>query len=246
MTPTSAIKVSVLIDGTVLLDGQRTTVDELTDVLARADKSSTAVWYYRENAGQEPPPIAVEVLKLITTNKLPVRLSSKPDFSDAVTRSNPLSSAFASIRARAAQNYLVVLRPDGQVSSIPAMKKETMPAQAIASMEKMLPASTKRNVAVVAETAWAQASAPDVKAANTAIPFFGLLMGFATIGHAVWVFKTTRLEMLVEGAREADVLIVDGVTAAVLPAGWLDAVRPSMRNPQILIHDRETFQLRKA
>jgi hypothetical protein len=39
-----------------------------------------------------------------------------------------------------------------------------------------------RNVAVIGDTAWAMAPAPDIRAANRAIPFFGLLMGFSTIG----------------------------------------------------------------
>jgi hypothetical protein len=42
------------------------------------------VWYYREAGQQEPPPEAMQVIKLIADNALPVSLSSKPDFSDYI------------------------------------------------------------------------------------------------------------------------------------------------------------------
>ena len=42
------------------------------------------VWYYRESGKGEPPAQAIEVFKLIVENKLPVSLSTKPDFSDYV------------------------------------------------------------------------------------------------------------------------------------------------------------------
>jgi hypothetical protein len=42
------------------------------------------VWYYREAAGHEPPPIAMQVIQEIVSARLPIRLSSKPDYSDSV------------------------------------------------------------------------------------------------------------------------------------------------------------------
>jgi hypothetical protein len=42
-----------------------------------------------------------------------------------------------------------------------------------------------------------------------AIPFFGFLLGFAAIGHRVWVFEG-HSSALQAGCREADLLIVDG------------------------------------
>jgi len=47
-------------------------------------QSGGKVWYYRENASGEPHPNAMKVIALVADNKLPVRLSTKPDFSDAV------------------------------------------------------------------------------------------------------------------------------------------------------------------
>jgi len=42
------------------------------------------VYYYREVAQGEPPPQATEVIKAIIGARLPVRLSSRPDYSNAI------------------------------------------------------------------------------------------------------------------------------------------------------------------
>jgi hypothetical protein len=42
------------------------------------------VWYYRENPTDEPHPNAMKVIEQVAQNKLPIRLSMRPDYSDAV------------------------------------------------------------------------------------------------------------------------------------------------------------------
>jgi hypothetical protein len=214
--------------------------------MARVAGEKTTVSYYRENAAGEPPPAAMEVMKLIVSNRLPVRLSTKPDFSDAVGPQDPgLEKIFGAMREKAAQRNLVVLRPDGRHLLLPAMDRKAIPAEAVASVERMLPSSVKRNVAVIGDTGWTMADAPGAGAANQAIPFFGLLMGFATIGHAVWIFDAGAAEALSAGARGADVLIVDSARVSALPAEWQQTAAQVMRAPQILVHDRAIHRLRK-
>lgn len=243
MAEPTILKISVSSNGELSLAERPVTLTELAEALKQAAASKAEVWYYRELAASEPLPIAAEVLKLITGFRLPIRLSSKPDFSDSVTISERAEQVFAQIREKAAQRFIVVLRPDGRTMALPALEKG--PPDAMASVEKMLPSSVQRNVAVVGETTWAMADKPSVQAANQAIPFFGLLMGFATIGHAVWVFNTTASAVLSAACRNADVLIVDGSWVAALPPGWQASVQKTMRNPQVLVHDRTTHQLRK-
>jgi hypothetical protein len=246
VNPTNTLKVSILATGELLLDGQPVTLPALEQALGQAPKDDTVVWYYRENAVGDPPAVVAEVMKLITANRLPVRLSSRPDFSDTVTPELPdLEKVFPPIREKAAQGQLVILRPDGRVMQLPALPKESTPPQAIASVERMLPSNVKRNVVAVGDLAWALADAPDLRAANRAIPFFGLLMGFSTIGHAVWIFDSNASAVLAAGCREADVLIVDSKRLAKLPPLWQDGVKKTMRNPQILVLDIMTSQFRK-
>lgn len=246
MVETTPIRVSVLASGEVLLDGQPVTLGDLDLVLQQGANSKAAVWYYRENAGGEPPAVVTDVMKLITTNRLPMRLSSKPDFSDAVVPTAILEQNFAAIRQKAALRQIVIMRGDGKYLLIPVGAKESMAPKLVAYAESILPSSVQRNVAVIGETTWATAAAPTLQAANQAIPFFGHLLGVATIGHAVWIFDARDALVLSAGCRDADILLVDSARQAALPNNWQAIARKVMRNPQILVHDRETYQLRNA
>jgi hypothetical protein len=126
---------------------------------------------------------------------------------------------FESVRAKAAQGQLVIVRPDGQHLLLPALRKENLKAEMVAGVERMLPSTTKRNVAVIGDTTWAAGATPSLQTANQAIPFFGMLMGFACIGHSVWIFDGSA-DVFEPGCREADVLIVDSARLATLSSDW--------------------------
>jgi hypothetical protein len=239
ITITSFIKVSVLASGDLLLEGRPTTLSELAQVMERAAKAKSAVWYYRENRQDPASPLAREVFRLITANKLPIRFSTKPDFSESLG----MGDLFAEIREKAAQG-IAILRPGGRGYLLfRAGNEESVPADKLASAERMLPSSVKQNVAVIADTTWT-AKTSDAHVGLQAIPFLDLLMGFATLGHAVWIFDA-KPAFLKDGCREADVLIVDSTRVASLPPDWPGIVAKVMRNPQILVHDRATYQFRK-
>jgi len=228
-------RISVLRDGSVLLDGKTVDLTELAEAL-RAVPDGTAVAYYREDANGNPPAAAVDVMKLIVDRRLPVRLSSQPDFSDTVgPDAAALEQAFAAIRRRAAQRHLVILCPNGRVMSMPAMAREAAPADAVAAVERMLPSSKPRKVAVIADTSWTLEAQPSLQAAGRAIPFFGMLMGFASIGHAVWVYDGSAGAA---GCQDADMVIVDSERTDRLPPGWESAAA-------VRVYDRETRELRK-
>ena len=78
------IKISALANGEILLDGQPCSLDDLAGRLAEAQKINAEVYYFREAADQEPHPNAMKVVQLIVENRLPVSLSTRPDFSDYV------------------------------------------------------------------------------------------------------------------------------------------------------------------
>ena len=239
------LKVGVLANGDVLLEGRRVTLGELGRAMQEAARNSAQVWYYRENAGAEPHPAAMQVMRLITANRLPVRLSAYADYSDDVNHENStLGPLFEKIREKAAQRQLVIMRPDGQYMSLPSVDPAYLPPQAVAAVEAILPSKVKRNVAVIANTAWTLAAAPDLLTAGDAIPFFGMLIGFANIGHAVWVFDAAKPAALIAACRDADVLIVDSDRVATLPDGWREHVAKVMRKAEILVFDRAARGLR--
>jgi hypothetical protein len=84
----NTVRVSVLLDGAILLDGGKATIDALDKRLTELDRTNGVVWYYREAAGQKPATAqsgAVrDVMDLIMKHRRPISFSSKPDFSDVV------------------------------------------------------------------------------------------------------------------------------------------------------------------
>ncbi len=238
------LKVSVLASGVVLLDGVPVSVAKLEEVFAQTEPGKSVVWYYRENSAADPAPVALEVMKLITEHRLPIRLSSRPDFSDAVTDVRAgVERAFASVRDKAAGGQLVIVRPDGRVVILPALDKA--PPNAVATVEKMMPSDVKRNVAVIADTAWTM-DGLNLQGASHAIPFFGLLMGFSSIGHGVWIFDANASSLVNAGCRDADVLIIDSLRYPSLPTAWKENAQQAMRGKQILLYHRESQQFRKV
>ncbi len=100
--------------------------------------------------------------------------------------------------------FYVVVTPGRMVMYKPCPPCGSMPAEQLAPIEKLLPATIKRNIAVITNTEL-QALMKEI---SRAVPFVGMLMGFAYIGHAVWLFEG-HPSALQAGCREADLLIVD-------------------------------------
>jgi len=67
-------------------------------------------------------------------------------------------------------------------------------------------------------------------------------MGFACIGHAVWIFEG-HPTALNAGCRESDLLIVDSGMLPFLSKDWIQVAQNVMCNKEIYLHDRATFRL---
>jgi hypothetical protein len=78
------LKVSVLQSGKILANAGEVGLNDLDTRMSEIKSQNGVVWYYRESGQGEPPPAAMEVMKLIVKHRLPVSMSSKPDFSDTV------------------------------------------------------------------------------------------------------------------------------------------------------------------
>ena len=70
-------KVKVDRAGRIYLNGRIVTLENLKRELSRLHKVNGAVWYHRENRGQEPPPETLAVLQAIIDARLPVKLLEK-------------------------------------------------------------------------------------------------------------------------------------------------------------------------
>jgi hypothetical protein len=78
------LKISVLKTGEVRVEGKHVGLKEVEQELDKLKTAGGSVWYYREAAQEEPHPNAMEVIRMVAERRLPIRLCSKPDFSDAV------------------------------------------------------------------------------------------------------------------------------------------------------------------
>jgi len=78
------LKVAVFADGRLTVDGAAATIQSLQASLHTMSEKHGVAWYYREAGQQEPPPIAMEVMKAVVEAGLPIRLSSRPDYSDSI------------------------------------------------------------------------------------------------------------------------------------------------------------------
>src|SRR5215469_2309533 len=140
MSSTNALKVSVLASDELLLDGNPITLPELAQAMEQAAKVKAAVWYYRDNAQDHASSLAMEVVRLIKANRLPIRFSTKPDFSDSFPN---VGEVFTRIRQKAAQGQVVVLRRDLKYLLFAALEKESASIDNLAAVERMLPSSIK-------------------------------------------------------------------------------------------------------
>jgi len=70
--------------GTVELDGKPVELGALAKALDGLAAKKGVVYYGRDAAAQEAPAVSMQIIKLITDRRLPIRLSTKKDFSDVV------------------------------------------------------------------------------------------------------------------------------------------------------------------
>ena len=78
------LKVAVFAGGRLTVDGTAATIQSLQSSLRAMSEKHGVVWYYREAGQQEPPPVSMEVMKAVVEARLPIRLSSRPDYSDSI------------------------------------------------------------------------------------------------------------------------------------------------------------------
>jgi biopolymer transport protein ExbD len=78
------LKVAVMADGHIAVNGAPATIQSLRESLKKLSQQKGVVWYYREGANTEGPPVVKQVVQAIIEARVPVRFSSRPDYSDAI------------------------------------------------------------------------------------------------------------------------------------------------------------------
>jgi hypothetical protein len=147
--------------------------------------------------------------------------------------------------------YVVLVQKNHGLRCLACPLPGSLPEAKVAEVERIVPSAVGRNIVIIAPTEFQLDPADEVKrpgtgeiqAAGRTIPFFGLVLGLAFIGHCVWVFDG-QATALAEGCRGADLLIIDSIKANELTTKSVEVAADVMRNANILIFDRNTRNLR--
>jgi hypothetical protein len=83
-TASKILKVAVYRDGKVVIDGAALSIEDAARHIGAAADSETSIFYYREAGEEEPHPNASKIIAAVVEAKLPISLSSEPDFSTYV------------------------------------------------------------------------------------------------------------------------------------------------------------------
>ncbi|HET9708052.1 MAG TPA: hypothetical protein VFP39_07095 [Gemmatimonadales bacterium] len=70
--------------GEIWCDDVRTSLADLGPRLAQLRAAQGVVWYYREEAGDDPAPEAMAVVRMVVEQRLPISMSTRADFGDVV------------------------------------------------------------------------------------------------------------------------------------------------------------------
>jgi hypothetical protein len=77
-------RIRVSRDGEIWCDDVRTSLADLGSRLAQLRAAQGVVWYYREEAGDDPAPEAMAVVRMVVEQRLPISMSTRADFADVV------------------------------------------------------------------------------------------------------------------------------------------------------------------
>jgi hypothetical protein len=77
-------RIRVARTGEIWFDDAPVTLDGLPPLLRELRAAGGSIWYYREAVEAEPAPEAMAVVRLVVEHRLPISMSTRPDFADVV------------------------------------------------------------------------------------------------------------------------------------------------------------------
>lgn len=156
-----------------------------------------------------------------------------------------IETVFAKARASAAEpvqgddgiyrRRLIIVTPGRLLIGKDCPLAADLNSEQLAALENLVPRKPLIQICAIAYTLL-DALKKDMR---RAIPFIDYLLGFAAMGHTVWVFEG-HASALAAGCRDADLLLVDG---GMLPAlernpAWRATALEAMRGKDIKLISR--------
>ncbi len=155
----------------------------------------------------------------------------RPGLEEVFTQAKALAQEETILADKSHFRRVVIISPGRLLLIKDSYPEDTLPSESRLSLEKLLPSDHTLKIAVIAFTEM-DALRKDIR---KAIPFFDYLLGFAYLGHAVWIFEghASVLEM---GCRGADFVLVDQRMVEFLDPDWKEIVeqKAGVRNVRIL------------
>ena len=144
----------------------------------------------------------------------------RPGLEEIFTQAKDLAQKETILADKSHLRHVVIISPGRLLLIKDTYPEDTLPSESRLALEKLLPSENTLKIAVIAFTEM-DALRTDIR---KAIPFFDYLLGFAYLGHAVWIFDghTSVLEM---GCRDADFVLVDQRMVEFLDPDWEEIVK---------------------
>jgi len=151
------------------------------------------------------------------------------------------SAAGEHVPGKDPSRQVVLVTPGRMLMLQPCPAPGSMAPNVVSQIERLISPKVKRKIAVIAYTELQAVT----KGLSQAIPFFGMLIGMAYIGHSVWIFEG-HATALAAACKEADLLIVDSGMVPHLAADWQALASSGAPKLEIYVHDRTNHSLRKV
>jgi hypothetical protein len=137
------------------------------------------------------------------------------------------------------QRALAILTPGRILVYQPCPLPGSMSAEQMRPLEKFMPATPGLNITVISYT-HLKAFLEDTTKLKS-IPFLGILLGYAYIGHSVVVFEG-HPSAFESGVRNSDVLMLDDGMLPFIQPDWIEVALRVMRpEPKIFVIARKTL-----
>jgi hypothetical protein len=141
--------------------------------------------------------------------------------------------------ADGSERHLAIVTPGRAVLFHACPPTGSLPDEVVAPLHRWLPGDEPLDVTVITYTKL-EAMLSDL---GRCVPFFGVLMGFASVGHNVVLFEG-HPSAFATGVQDSDVVLVDSAMLPYLQTDWLRVARRVSRpGARILVPYRDDGSL---
>ncbi len=166
------------------------------------------------------------------------------DFKKAFARARRLARAETRSPVGFSCRSVAIVLPDREVALQYTLSSGSAEPRLVHMAESILPSAPSCNVVGVALNEFKSLTPQNLA---EGIPFLGLLLGLAYIGHNVVVFEG-HPSAFSEGVSDADFLLVDAAMIPSLQGNWLDVAFARMRRFEVYVYqaDGQLLNITKA